>query len=68
MEEGQTTTYMASPFLRNTCLLLLYAQVFVDDDGTAYHVRTGISIAELTPDMTGSCFQPAELWNGEAAV
>ena len=24
--------------------------VFVDDDGKAYHVRTGIVVEELTPD------------------
>ena len=26
--------------------------LFVDDDGTAYHVRTGIVIEQLTPDLT----------------
>ena len=26
--------------------------VFVDDDGTAYHVRTGVNIEKLTPDFT----------------
>lgn len=38
--------------------------VFVDDDGTCYHVRTGITIEKLVPNCTMPSGQTYELPNG----
>ena len=38
--------------------------LFVDDDGTAYHVRTGITIVQLNSSRTGPTGKVGELPNG----
>jgi hypothetical protein len=60
---GPFTTVAASVIMAGAGRIGDY-DVFVDDDGTGYHVRTGLTIEKLAPNMTMTTGEAVDIPNG----